>query len=128
MACRLRIAGIMSRDANKLTVFKLADGLVLDVYRSTKSFPAEERYGLQAQIRRAAVSAPSNIVEGCARRSTNEYLNFLNIAAGSVFEARYLLDLSFRLGFLAPQAHATLIARYTHLAKSMVRLIESLGG
>ncbi|PYR56709.1 MAG: hypothetical protein DMF85_15705 [Acidobacteria bacterium] len=79
-----------------------------------------------AQLRRAAVSVPSNIVEGCARRSTAEYVNFLNIATGSVFEARYLVDVSFRLGYLPEKPHGDLMRRYTHLAKSLIRLIESL--
>jgi four helix bundle protein len=71
----------------------LADALVLDIYRETRTFPAEERYGLQAQIRRASVSVSSNLVEGSARRGDVEYLNFCNIACASAFETRYLLDL-----------------------------------
>src|SRR5262245_49192969 len=98
----------MSRDPRKLRVFGMADSLVLDVYRSSTTFPVAERFGLQQQLRRAAVSAAANIVEGCARKTTAEYVNFLNIATGSAAEARYLIEVASRLGFLAEPAHETL--------------------
>lgn len=116
----------MARDHRKLRVFQIADSLIIDIYRETKGFPAEERYGLQAQIRRAVVSAATNIVEGSARRTDREYCNFLNIAIGSAAEARYLLDVAFRLGFIPDRAAKALELRYRELVGSLVRLADSI--
>ena len=77
------------RDHRRLRAFDLADQVALETYRLTKSFPKEEVYGLIAQLLRAAVSIPSNIVEGCARESRAEYLRFLEISFGSARELGY---------------------------------------
>lgn len=116
----------MSRDPRKLYVFGCADSLVIDIYRATQSFPIEERYGLQSQLRRAAISAATNIVEGSARRTTREYVNFLNIATGSTAEARYLVDVSGRLGFLQAEAGHELLVRYTELMQGLQKLVTVL--
>ncbi len=116
----------MNRDHRKLRVFEMADGLVVDVYRSTQSFPMEERFGLQSQIRRATVSVPTNIVEGCARKTTKDYLHFMNIALASASEVRYLLQLSQRLGFLADTDAVGLERRFDELIRSLHNLISAL--
>ncbi len=87
----------MSRNHEELEAFQLADALVVGIYKATASFPPEERYGLQSQIRRASVSVPTNLVEGSSRESTREYIRFVEIALGSAQELEYLLKLSIRL-------------------------------
>jgi len=116
----------MSRDFRKLHVFQIADELLLLVYQKTSGFPAVERYSLQAQLRRAALSTSTNIVEGSARRTTREYLNFINIAAGSATEARYLSDVSRRLGYIPEEEAADLVTRYTELSARLQALLVSL--
>jgi len=117
----------MSRDHSKLKVFDMADELVLGVYGVTAGFPTEERFGLVSQLRRASVSVPTNIVEGCARRTTREYVHFLEIALGSASEVRYLLDVSHRLGFLSKGNRDALDIQCGALLRSLQRLLDSLG-
>jgi four helix bundle protein len=116
----------MSRDPRKLRVFALADGLTIDVYRATRSFPPEERFGLQSQLRRATVSVATNIVEGSARRTLRDYLHYLTIALGSGSEARYLLGIASRLGYLDQQTGEALTCRFTELVRSLQTLINAL--
>jgi four helix bundle protein len=116
----------MARDHRKLEVFQLADALVLEVYAETAMFPAEERFGLCSQIRRAAVSVPANLVEGCARETTGDYLRFINIATGSAAETLYLIDLSCRLKFLRQDVWAKFEPRYDQLLKKLQSLYNSL--
>lgn len=108
----------MSRDHRKLTVFIQADQLALEAYRLTASFPASERYGLISQIRRAAVSGPCNIVEG-AGRSSPAFAHFLDIAAGSVAETRYLMQLVTRLELIARDTVARFDDDADHLLRSI---------
>jgi len=88
------------RDHTKLRAFELADEIALLTYKITGKFPKHEMYGLVSQMRRAAVSVPSNIVEGCARVSNSEYSRFLEIAFASLKELHYQFTLSNRLGYL----------------------------
>ena len=110
------------RDYHKLRAFELADQLALAIYKCTKSFPKEEIFGLTSQIRRAAVSAPSNIVEGCAKSSQADYARFLEIAYGSVCEVEYQLSLAERLGFLESQS----AKETTSLANETGRVLNGL--
>jgi four helix bundle protein len=114
------------RDHTKLRAFELADELVFLVYKITAGFPREELFGLISQIRRAAISIPSNIVEGCARDSEAEYLRFLNIAFGSLRELHYQLNLSKRLGFLSDQDFSLIEPKVIETEKVLNGLICAL--
>ena len=87
-----------------LEVWKLSMDFVESVYKALKTFPAEERYGLCDQIRRAAVSIPSNIAEGFGRDSNKDFAHFLSIARGSLFEISTQLEIASRLGYLKPNS------------------------
>jgi four helix bundle protein len=114
------------RDHTKLKVFVLADRLVVEVYRTSAEFPASERFGLQSQIRRAAVSVATNIVEGCARSTQTEYARFVEIAYASAKELQYQIGLSARLGFLSSAAASSLCETCTSTAKALHGLLRSL--
>jgi four helix bundle protein len=94
---------------------------VLQVYRLTKSFPPEERYGLTSQIRRATLSVPTNIAEGSKRQTNTEYARFLNIAEGSLAETEYLLMVSRDLGYLTANVTSPLLAEADEIAKCFMR-------
>ena len=113
----------MSRDHTKLRVFNDAHQLTLTIYRQTKDFPKDEQFGLRIQVRRAAVSVPSNIVEGCARKTTREYCNFINIALGSASELGYLIGVTTELGFIAAQPGQ----RLGESCKSVLKQLQRLG-
>jgi four helix bundle protein len=112
------------RDHTKLRAFTLADEVALMIYKITSSFPREEQFGLMSQMRRAAVSIPSNIVEGCGRHSEADFVRFLDIAYGSLREVEYQASLAFRLGFAAENAE--LKAKLTETSKVLAALIRSI--
>ena len=99
----------MSRSHQQLHVWQEGMALAKDVYAATSSFPKEEMYGLTSQMRRAAVSVPSNIAEGAARGSKKEFLQFLNIARGSLMELETQVLLARDIGFIV--SHERLMER-----------------
>ena len=114
------------RDHTKLRAFELADEVAILVYKVTADFPKEELYGLTSQMRRAAVSVPSNIVEGCARDSQSDYLRFLYIAFGSLRELHYQLSLAKRLGFLKGKESSLIQPKIIEAEKVLSGLIRAL--
>lgn len=116
----------MNRDHRKLEVFRIADELVVETYSCTEGFPEDEKYELRSQIRRAALSVPTNIVEGCARDSLREYIRFADIAFASACETNYLLDLAARLGYLSDRDSLRLARKCENLVVKLHRLLVSL--
>lgn len=92
----------MGKPHEQLEAWKFAMQLVKAVYELTADFPAEERYGLSQQMRRAAVSIPSNIAEGAGRNGAKEFSNFIGISRGSLAELETQLQLAVMLGFAVP--------------------------
>jgi len=117
---------MMSRDYRKFQAFCDADDLVSKVYQATVGFPVQERFGLQSQIRRAAVSVPCNIVEGSTRPKTVEYCRFLTIALGSSRECEYLLSLAARLGFLDRVTSERLAKNYASVQARLFTAVRTL--
>ncbi len=114
------------RDHSKLRAFQLADELAVLVYQETRCFPREELFGLRAQMRRAAVSVASNIVEGCARRTQADYVHFLDIAFGSFRGLPYQVSLARRLDYLKTDAYELLHEKCIETSKVLAALIRSL--
>ena len=90
----------MEKPHKKLDAWQLAVELAIHVYRTSDRFPKDERFGLTDQMRRAAVSIPSNVAEGAARKSKKEFSRFIHTARGSLSELDTQLELAHRLGFL----------------------------
>jgi four helix bundle protein len=110
---------IFMGDFRQLTVWKSAHALALEVHRCTGSFPPVERYGLSAQMRRAAVSVVSNVAEGCGRQNDRELAYFLRVARGSVREIECQLLLSRDLGYITHDAWAPLDAAAQEISKML---------
>jgi len=105
-----------------LLVWRKGMKLVKEIYRLSRAFPADERFGLVSQMRRAAVSIPSNIAEGQARRSTNEFIQFISQAEGSVAELDTQLILSVELGY-CPVGEA---APAAELISELMKMLNAL--
>jgi four helix bundle protein len=115
----------MQNPAN-LQVAALARSLAIRAYRATADFPAQERFGLVAQMRRAAVSIGSNIYEGCSRGGAKEFTHFLRMALGSVSELEFQTLLATDLGLLAPRASSELQEATNHTKRMLLRLISAV--
>jgi len=111
----------------RFDAWKAGHALALEINRITKNWPKDERYGLTAQIRKAAFSVPNNIVEGRARKGKKEFRHFLDIAWGSLAETEYTLRYAHDLGYLTPEQLTALVALRDAVAKPLFGLLRSMG-
>lgn len=116
----------MLRNYRDLQVWQKAYQLCLEVYKATGEFPKHELYGITAQIRRAAVSIPSNIAEGYGRKSTKEYIQFLYVAYGSLCELETQILLSADLGYFGREQCEMLAFEIRAVERMLKALINSL--
>ncbi len=116
----------MGRSYRDLVVWQKAMELVTGVYRATARFPHDEIYGLTSQVRRAAVSVPSNIAEGQGRLSENEFRHFLGLARGSLMEVETQLQIAENLGYLQQKENHELLRSACEVGKILNGLIASV--
>lgn len=113
-------------DYRNYTVWKKAHALVLDIYKTTRTLPAEEKFNLISQMNRAALSIPTNIVEGCGRETQKEFLRFLHISSGSAFELEYLILVCKDLNFIDSGNSENLMRQISEIKKMLFSLIQKI--
>ena len=111
---------------SNLLVWQKAIGLVTDIYKLTATFPAEERFGLSSQARRAAVSIPSNIAEGHGRKASGAYMNHISIALGSLMELETQIQIAFRLNLMSEITPSELLTKTDEIGKMLSGLKKSI--
>ena len=114
------------RNYEELKVYQMSETLVVEVYKSTQTFPSEERFGLTAHLRKTALSIPSNIAEGSGRNGDREYYNFLNIAIGSANELECQLQIAYRLDYLTEHSLNTLKDTVIQIRKMLFAIMRGL--
>jgi len=113
-------------DYKKLKVWDYAHNYAIEIYKLTKDFPEEEKYGIISQLRRSSTSIPTNIVEGCGQIDNGNLVRFFGIARGSAFESEYQLLLSKDLGFISQEQYNIMNEKVKHIIRMLTKLIYSL--
>jgi four helix bundle protein len=116
----------MEKPHHRLEVWKRSMNLVTEIYIITAQFPNEEKFGLVSQMRRAAVSIPSNIAEGAARNNRKEFINFLRVAQGSAAELETQLFIAAELNFIDSAQKESLLKEVDEISKMIIGLQRSL--
>ena len=114
------------KDFRSLKVWEKGHSLTLSIYEISKEFPKEELYGVSAQLRRAMVSIPTNLAEGCGRGSDKDFRRFVQIAMGSASETEYLLFLCKDLKYIADEKFNQLLTEIQEIKKMLSSLISKL--
>ena len=114
------------KSVEELDVFKLSHEMVLEIYKLTRKFPNEEKFGLTPQMRRAAYSVPMNLVEGANRLNSKEYRQFVGIAKGSAAEVRYQIRLANDLGYIDKETSLKMISDYERIGQMLNALANAL--
>lgn len=122
------MSGVKVRSYRDLQVWQRAKAFAVEIYRVTETFPRREQYGLTDQIRRAAVSIPSNIAEGHIKRSDKVFANHLDIALGSAAELDTQLEIALEVGYLKAQIHQALAAELQEIIKMLFGLLAVVTG
>lgn len=116
----------MKHNFRKMDIWLRSRALVAEIYKKTKGFPPEEKFGLTLQIRRAAVSMPSNIAEGCGRDSDKDTARFMNIVIDSSCELETQLFVSMDLNYIEPKEAEFLVDEVTQIRKMTIGFKNSL--
>ena len=117
---------MMARDFRTVKAWQGAHALTLQLYRTTSSFPGDERFGLVSQMRRACASIPTNVAEGCGRSTKSELARFIDIATGSASEVEYQLLLAKDLGYLPEDRHKNLATEVMKIRRMLLTFNKKL--
>mgnify|MGYP001447656030 FL=1 len=117
---------MMIKSYRELNVWQKADKLALDVYQLSDGFPKKYLYDLTSQLRRAALSVPTNLAEGCASPHSGELLQFINISRSSLSETRYLVEFAGKLNLISPEKVTDLDRLCAEIGKMLAALTRSI--
>jgi len=113
-------------DYRNYIVWQKSHRLVIDIYKATASFPKSEQFNFVSQINRAALSIPTNIVEGCGRETQKELIRFLYISSGSAHELEYLIQAATELNFIDTEDSKKLLSNIDEIKKMLYALIQKI--
>lgn len=114
------------KDFRNLSAWQKGHKLAIIIYKKTKNYPKEEVYGITSQLRRAIVSIPTNLAEGCGRGSDKDFAKFVQIAIGSASESEYLILLSNELGYIDKDEYEELTKSVCEIKRMLTALIKNL--